>query len=73
MLRAIAIAFIIMFFLYWIGEGNLVERAVNFTKEQAEYTDKHGAQGLFEKFWCGTEGCENDQPQPQSPPAEEKP
>ncbi|TFG94533.1 hypothetical protein E4H12_15000 [Candidatus Thorarchaeota archaeon] len=69
MLRAIAVVFVIVFFLYWIGEGNLVERAVNFTKEQAEYTDKHGAQGLFEKLWCGAGGCKKD----QSTPTEEKP
>lgn len=57
MIRAIVIAFVIVFFLFWIGEGQLVDRAVDFTKEQAEYTDKHGAKGLFEKIWCGTAGC----------------
>lgn len=57
MLRAIAIGFLIIFFLFFFGLGDLVDKGVEYTKEQAQYTQKHGVQGLFERLWCGEARC----------------
>lgn len=61
MIRSIVIAFLIVFFLFLIGQGNVVNKTIEYTKEQAEFTQKHGLKGMLEKLWCGDINCDKTQ------------
>ena len=57
MLRTLAIAFLVVFLLFLLGQDDLVNKGIEFTKQQARYTQEHGVEGLFNRLWCGEARC----------------